>query len=63
MANISSIVPVKSVWPEGGERTDKRIKSPARSRMKKDLLNALLRMSMNGPPVHCTKANINYQGY
>ena len=51
-AKLAIIVPVTNAWPEQGASAVKRIKSRQRSTMKNDLLNALLHISMNGPPVN-----------
>ena len=50
LAKIAIIVPVTNAWPERGASAVKRIKSRTCSSMKNDLLNALLRVSMNAPP-------------
>ena len=56
-AKIASIVPVTNAWPERGASAVKRVKSRTRSTMKNDLLNALLHISINGPPSGSTEAN------
>ena len=58
LARIASIIPVTNAWPERGARAVKRIKSRTRSSMKNDLLNALIHISLNGPPVHSKEADI-----
>ena len=55
-AKLAIIVPVTNAWPERGASAVKRIKSRQRSTMKNDLLNALLHISMNGPPVNSPEA-------
>ena len=50
LAKIASIVPVNNAWPERGASAVKRNKSRQRSSMKNDVLNALLYISLNGPP-------------
>ena len=48
--------PVTNAWPERGASAIKRIKTRFRSRIQQDLLNALLHISMNGPPVGSSDA-------
>ena len=55
-AKLAIIVPVTNAWPERGVSAVKRIKSGQRSTMKSDLLNALLYISMSGPPVNSPEA-------
>ena len=55
-AKLAIIVSVTNAWPERGASAVKRIKSRQRSTMKNDLLNALLHISMNGPPVNSPEA-------
>ena len=57
LAKIASIVPVTNAWPERGASAVKRIKSRQRSSMKNDVLNALLHISLNGPPVNSPEAD------
>ena len=47
LAKIASVVPVTNVWPERGASAVKRIRRWTRNGMKND---ALLHISMNGPP-------------
>ena len=54
-AKLAIIVPVTNVWPERGASAVKRIKSRQWS-TKNDLLNALLHISMNDPPVSSPEA-------
>ena len=56
LAKIVNIVPVTNVWPELGASAVKRVKSRQRSSMKNDLLNALLHITLNGPPVNGPEA-------
>lgn len=44
-------LPVSNAWPERGASKIKLIKSRLRSRLKNDLLNSLLQISVNGPGV------------
>ena len=46
------VVPVSNAWPERGASKLKLIKNRLRSTLKNDALNALLHMSINGPPPH-----------
>lgn len=57
LARIASIIPVTNAWPERGASAVKRIKDRMRSSMKNDLLNGLLHISMNGPPVNSKEAD------
>ena len=52
LSKIASIVPVNNAWPERGASAVRRIKSRTRNLMKNDLLNALMLISMNGPPLN-----------
>ena len=56
IAKIASITPITNAWPERGASAVKRIKSRTRSTMKDDLLNALLHISINGPPANSNEA-------
>ena len=55
-SELAIIVLVTNAWPERGASAVKRIKSREWSTMKNDLLNALLHVSMNGPPVNSPEA-------
>ena len=55
-AKLAAIVPITNAWPERGASAVKRIKSRQRSTMKNDLLNGLLHISLNGPPVGSPEA-------
>ena len=57
-AKLAIIVPVTNAWRERGASAVKRIKSRQQSTMKNELLNALLHISMNGPPANGPKRNI-----
>ena len=56
-AKIAAIVPVTNAWPERGVSAVKRIKTRTHSSMKTDLLNGLLHISINGPPVNSKEAD------
>ncbi|CAB4023114.1 zinc finger 862-like, partial [Paramuricea clavata] len=51
VAKVALVTPVTNAWPERGASAVKRIKTRSRSSMKSDLLNALLMISINGPPL------------
>ena len=55
-AKLAIIVPVTNAWPKRGASEVKRIKRRQRSTMENDLLNALLHISMNSPPVNSPEA-------
>lgn len=55
LAKIAITIPVTNAWPERGASAVKRIKTRQRSTMKNDILNALLHISMNGPPVNSSE--------
>ena len=57
LTKIANIVPVTNAWPERGASAVKRVKSRQRSSMKNDLLNALLHITLNGPPVNSPDAD------
>ena len=44
-------IPVSKAWPERGASALKLIKSRLRSRIKNDLLSALMQIHVNGPEV------------
>ena len=50
-AEIAAVIPVSNVWPETGGSSMKHIKSRLKSCLKSDLLNALMQVADNGPPV------------
>ena len=56
-AKIAGITPVTNAWPERGASAVKRIKSRLRSTMNNDMLNGLIHISMNGPPVNTKEAD------
>ena len=49
IAEVALALPVSNAWPERGASKIKLIKSRLRSRLKNDLLNSLLQISINGP--------------
>lgn len=51
LAEIEAVIPVSNAWPERGASSTKHIKSRLRSCLKSDLLNALMQVAVNGPPV------------
>lgn len=51
IAEVALALPVSNAWPERGASKIKLIKSRLRSRLKNDLLNSLLQISINGPDV------------
>ena len=60
--NIHSLLnslqsPLTNAWPERGASAVKRMKSRMRSTMKNDMLNGLIHISMNGPPVNTKKSD------
>ena len=57
LAKLAMIIPVTNAWLERGASAVKRVKSRSRSAMKNDTLNdALLHISMNGPPTNSPEA-------
>ena len=44
-------IPVSNAWPERGANALKRVKPRLRNRLKNDMLQALLQVSINGPAV------------
>ena len=51
IAEVALTLPVSNAWPKRGTSKIKLIKSRLRSRLKNDLLNSLLQISINGPDV------------
>ena len=51
LAEIAAVIPVSNAWPERGASSMKLIKSRLRSSLKSDLLNTLMQVAINGPPV------------
>ena len=57
LAIIALIAPITNALPELGASAVKRVKSCMRSTMKNDILNALLHISLNGPPANSKDAD------
>ena len=51
IAEIILSLPMSNAWPERGASAVKRVKSRLRSSMTNQMLEALLHISINGPPV------------
>ena len=51
IAQVCTTMPVSDAWPERGLSTLRRVKTRLRSRMKNDLLEALMHVSINSPAV------------
>ena len=49
LAEVTLSAPITNAWPERGASAIKRIKTQLRNRLKKDTLNSLLHISVNGP--------------
>ena len=56
LSKLDMIISVTNAWPERSVSAVKRIKIRSRSAVKNDLLNALLHISMNGPPANRPEA-------
>lgn len=56
LAEISLSAPVTNAWPERGASALKRLKTRFRNRLHSDLVNALMQITLNGPPVQSPKA-------
>jgi len=52
-------MPVSNAWPERGASALKRLKTRLRNSQKKEMLESLLHISINGPPVKESEAVIN----
>ncbi|XP_078585336.1 zinc finger protein 862-like [Branchiostoma floridae x Branchiostoma japonicum] len=52
IAKVALVLPLSNAWPERGASKVKLIKNRLRTRLGGDMLNALLCMSINGPPVN-----------
>ena len=50
------VIPVSNAWPERGASKLKLIKTRLRSTLKNDALNALIHISINGPPPHTAQS-------
>lgn len=57
IAEVVMALPVSNAWPERGASKIKIIKNRLRSRMKNDLLNSLLQISVNGPEAFSKKCD------
>lgn len=51
LAELCLSLPVSNTWPERGASAVKRIKTQMRSKLKNDMLGALLHITLNGPAV------------
>lgn len=51
LAEIAAVIPVSNAWPERGASSMKLIKSRLKSSLKSDMLNALMQVAINGPPI------------
>lgn len=49
IAEVAASLPVTNAWPERGASALKNIKTKHRNRIKNDMLEALLQVSVNGP--------------
>lgn len=56
LVGLAMSAPVINAWPERGVSTLKKLKTRFRSRLNSDLLNALMKITLNGPPVQSPKA-------
>ncbi|XP_019617203.1 PREDICTED: zinc finger protein 862-like [Branchiostoma belcheri] len=52
IAKVALVLPLSNAWPERGASKVKLIKNRLRTRLGGDMLNALLNISINGPPVN-----------
>ena len=52
LAECCLSLPVSNAWPERGASALKRIKTKLKSRLSNSMLQSLLQMSMNGPPIN-----------
>ena len=57
IAEIASSLPMSNVWPERGVSCLKRLKTRLRSRIKVDMLNTLMLISINGPDLYSPECN------
>ena len=51
LAEIAAVISVSNAWAKRGASSMKHIKSRLRSCLKSDMLNALMQVAVNGPPV------------
>ena len=54
IAEVALSLPMSNVWPERGASCIKRIKTRLRSRLKIDMLQSLMSISINGPALNTT---------
>lgn len=59
VAEICLSMPVSNAWPERGASALKRLKTRLRNSLKKEMLESLLHIAINGPPVKESEAVIN----
>ena len=52
LAECCLSLPVSNAWPERGASALKRIKTRLRSRLSNSMLQSLMQMSINGPPIN-----------
>ena len=52
LAECCLSLPVSNAWPEGGASALKHIKTRLRSRLSNSMLQSLMQMSINGPPIN-----------
>ncbi|XP_070550080.1 zinc finger protein 862-like isoform X2 [Ptychodera flava] len=56
IAEAALCVPVSNAWPERGASTLKNVKTRLRSRLSSEMLESILHVSINGPPVASAEA-------
>jgi len=56
LAELVLSAPITNAWPERGASCVKRIKTRLRSRLKNDMLNSLMHISINGPKLGSNEA-------
>jgi len=59
VAEICLSMPVSNAWPERGASALKHLKTRLRNSLKNEMLESLLQISINGPPVNESEAVIN----
>ena len=52
LAECCLSIPISNAWPERGASALKRIKTRLRTRIQNDMLQVLMQVSINGPPLH-----------
>ena len=55
VAEVCLSMPVSNVWPERGASALKRLKTCLRNSLKKEMLESLLHITINGPPVQSSE--------